>query len=220
MSATYWTLPVTFSGPSGRGIESPTPFTSRVVFITVDISLSFHSGRLGDRLDHFGVAGAPTQVAGDPVADVLVRWLRVFGEERGGGHHHPGNAEPALGDAAAHERVLQRREGAATREPLDRGHRAPARLHGEHETARHELAVQVDGTRAAVTGATAFLRAGEAEVFAERVEQRDVGLHERLDALAVDGEAQDLLGHDEPSVQAVARSSAMPSVRRVRMRTR
>ena len=38
MSATYCTRPVTFSGPSGRGIESPTPRTSRVVFITLLIA--------------------------------------------------------------------------------------------------------------------------------------------------------------------------------------
>jgi hypothetical protein len=37
MSATYCTRPVTFSGPSGRGMDTPTPLTSRVVFI-VDIS--------------------------------------------------------------------------------------------------------------------------------------------------------------------------------------
>ncbi len=35
MSATYCTRPVTFSGPSGRGIERPTPLTSRVVFIVL-----------------------------------------------------------------------------------------------------------------------------------------------------------------------------------------
>ncbi len=35
MSATYCTRPVTFSGPSGRGIETPTPLTSRVVFIVL-----------------------------------------------------------------------------------------------------------------------------------------------------------------------------------------
>ena len=36
-SATYSVLPVTFSAPSARGIDRPTPFTSRVVFITVAI---------------------------------------------------------------------------------------------------------------------------------------------------------------------------------------
>ena len=29
---------MTFSGPSGRGMESPTPFTSRVVFIAMVVS--------------------------------------------------------------------------------------------------------------------------------------------------------------------------------------
>ncbi len=33
MSATYCTRPVTFSAPSARGMERPTPLTSRVVFI-------------------------------------------------------------------------------------------------------------------------------------------------------------------------------------------
>ncbi len=40
MSATYSTRPVTFSGPSGRGIATPTPLTSRVVFMIVLIERS------------------------------------------------------------------------------------------------------------------------------------------------------------------------------------
>ena len=42
-SATYWTRPVTFSAPSGRGMERPTPLISRVVFI-VAMTLSLSSG--------------------------------------------------------------------------------------------------------------------------------------------------------------------------------
>src|SRR5689334_15457033 len=98
MSATYCTLPVTFSGPSGRGIDSPTPLTSRVVFITVAMLLSFRARGagardLGDRLDHLGVARAPAQVAGDGVADVVLGRFRILREQRGGGHEDAGNTK-------------------------------------------------------------------------------------------------------------------------------
>src|ERR671934_568723 len=140
ISATYCTLPVTFSGPSGRGIDRPTPFTSRVVFITVAMRSSFHADgaargcarRLGDRLDHLRVAGAAAQIARDRVADVVLGGPRILGEQRGGGHQHAGDAEAALRYAVAHERVLQWRERAATRKPLDRRDEAAARLHREH----------------------------------------------------------------------------------------
>jgi hypothetical protein len=49
----------------------------------------------------------------------------------------------------------------------------------------------VDGARPAVTGAAAFLGPGEAEVFAEDVEKRVVGLDEDLDGVAVDGAVED-----------------------------
>src|SRR5438094_7326259 len=104
MSATYCTLPVTFSGPSGRGIDSPTPLTSRVVFITVAMRSSFHAGggargrarRLGDRLDHLGVAGAPAEVARDRVADFVFAGARILGEQRRGRRQHAGDAGPTL----------------------------------------------------------------------------------------------------------------------------
>jgi len=66
----YWTWPVTFSGPSGRGMESPTPLTSRVVFIVVAWT---HASRAGAAPatsviggDHLRVAGAATEVAAIP----------------------------------------------------------------------------------------------------------------------------------------------------------
>src|SRR5499425_2537 len=197
MSATYCTRPVTFSGPSGRGIDSPTPLTSRVVFM-VDMSGAPGDGRLGglaDGGDHLRVARAPTEITRDAVADLLLARLRILGEEGGGGHEDTGDAEAALGHAVPDEGVLQRMEDPVVAQALDGGDRAPAGLHGEHETARHRLAVEVHGARAAVPGAAAFLGPGQAEVLAKRVEQGLVGLHEHLDSLAVDRGAQDLFRH-------------------------
>src|SRR6267143_1080018 len=221
-SATYDTWPVTFSGPSGRGMESPTPLTSRVVFIT-DMRSPFrrHAGGLGDRGDHRRVAGAAAEVARDRVADLLLRRLRVLVEQRRRRHQHAGNAESALGHAVAYERILHRRERSAPRQPLDGRDRPAARLHGQHEAARHEVAVEMDGACAAIAGPAPLLGTGEAEVLAERLEQRQVGLHERLNGFAVHRALQDLLGHQAPPIaQPLARASACASVRRVRMRTR
>src|SRR5881628_3577152 len=87
-SATYWTWPVTFSGPSGRGMESPTPLTSRVVFIVVAMDSRLPGGRgarnLGDRSQHFRVAGAAAEVARDPVADLFLGRAWILGEQRRG----------------------------------------------------------------------------------------------------------------------------------------
>src|SRR5215813_10805398 len=197
MSATYCTRPVTFSGPSGRGIESPTPLTSRVVFM-VDMSGAPRGGRLGglaDGGDHLRIARAPTEIARNAVANLLLARLRILGEEGGGGHEDAGDAEAALGHAVADEGVLQRVEDAVRAEALDGGDGTAAGLHGEHEAARHWLAVEVHGARSAVPGAATFLGPGQAEVLAKRVEQGLVGLHEHLDSFAVDRGAQDLFRH-------------------------
>ncbi len=101
MSATYCTWPVTFSGPSGRGIESPTPLTSRVVFISRHGYALLPGGRgaggLGDGRHHLGVAGAPAEVARDTVADLLLGGARVLLEQGGRRHSTPGMQKPHCG---------------------------------------------------------------------------------------------------------------------------
>src|SRR5215467_235414 len=173
MSATYGTRPVTFSGPSGRGIDSPTPLTSRVVFI-VDMSGAPGGGRrlggLGDGGDHLRVARASAEIARDAVADLLLARLRMLGEEGGRGHEDAGDAEAALGHAVADEGVLQRMEDTVVAEAFDGGDGTPARLHGEHEAARHRLAIEMHGAGAAVAGAAALLGHSEAEVLSKCVE--------------------------------------------------
>ena len=134
----------------------------------------------------------------------------------------PGMQKPHWGTPVPDERLLQRVQGACpSAQPLDGADRAAARLHGQHQAARDRLAVEVDGAGAAVAGAAAFLGSGQAQVLAQRIEQRHVGLDEHLDGLAVDGAAQDCLATgDLLPDQALARSSAVVSVRRVRTRTR
>src|SRR3989475_9479185 len=201
-SATYCTWPVTFSGPSGRGMESPTPLTSRVVFIVVAMDSSPPGGRgardFGDRGQHLRVASATAQVAGDSVADLFFGRVWILGEQRRRRHQHPGDAEATLRHTKSHERVLERMKGVETSQPFDRPHGATACLHREHETARDRLAVEVDGARTAVAGAAAFLGPGQGEVLAERVQQRHIGLDEDFGVDVVQCKAQHLLGHSNP----------------------
>ena len=143
-SATYWTCPVTFSGPSGRGMASPTPLTSRVVFITVAMAHApLRRARaprgLGDRRQHLGVARAPAEIAGDAVADLLLRRARILGEQGRRGHEDARDAEAALRHAVPDEGVLERMQRAGPAEPLDGPHRAAAHLHGQHQAARDGL---------------------------------------------------------------------------------
>src|SRR5580765_4716709 len=230
MSATYWTWPVTLSAPSARGMERPTPLTSRVVFmIAMASSLSSGCGGrgLGDGGHHGRVTGAAAEVAGNAVADLVFGGVRILSEQRRGRHEDTRDAESTLRHTLLHERVLERGEHAHLGETLDGADGAAARLHGQHEAARHGLAVDVDGAGSAVAGAAAFLGSGQVQVLAQRIEQRLVGLDEHLDRLVIDHTAQDLLGHVPlpPRIsgwrcQRLARWSAVVSVRRVRTRTR
>src|SRR5213593_2348557 len=214
-SATYWTCPVTFSGPSGRGMASPTPLTSRVVFIVVAMGSSLPGGRgardFGDRGQHLRVAGAAAQVSGDSVADLFFGRVWILGEQRRRRHQDPGNAESALRHAEPHEGVLQRVQGVEASQSFNRPDGTTSCLEGQHEAARDGLAVEMDSARAAITRATAFLGPGELEVLAERVEQRHVGLDEDVGLLVVQGEAQDLLGHANSSRKVSERRARAPS---------
>src|SRR5262245_55256021 len=198
-SATYSVRPVTFSAPSARGMESPTPFTPRVVFITVAMASTPPSRRGGgclrDRGDHLRVPGAPAQIAGDPVANFLLRGVTVLVQQGGRRHQHPGDAKPTLRDAVTDERVLQRVERGVLPQPLDGSDRVASRLHRQHETACDRFAVEMDGAGAAIAGAAAFFGADEPEIFAERVQQRFVRPDEHLDRFVVDGATQDLFHH-------------------------
>ena len=59
-------------------------------------------------------------------------------------------------------------------------------LGAEHQAGADEPAVDRDAAGAAVAGAAAFLRAGQAQAVAQHVEQRLVGLADEFDGVAVD----------------------------------
>ena len=73
-------------------------------------------------LDDLLVAGAATQVAGEAFLDLGAGRVRGERQQRLGRDQLAGDAEPALGGAGVEERLLERVEPVAGRQPLDRGH--------------------------------------------------------------------------------------------------
>jgi len=61
-------------------------------------------------------------------------------------------------------------QGVEAAQSLDRAHGAAPGLESQHETARHRLAVEMHGARAAIAGAAAFLGPRQLEILAERIQ--------------------------------------------------
>ena len=72
------------------------------------------------------------------------------------------------------ERLLERVEPIADRQPLDGRDRGAVRLDAEHQARVDALAVDDDRARAALPDEAALLRAGQPEVVAQDLEQRVV----------------------------------------------
>ena len=185
--------------------------------------LRLGASRFVDRGQHLRVAGAPAEVAGDAVADLLLGRVRRLGEQRRGGHQDPGNAEAALGHAVPDEGVLQRVEDAVLGQPLDGEDGPIAGLERQDQAARDRLAVEMDRAGPAVAGPAPFLRPGEVRSArgARPGGSRTAGPapppaprspHSSGLASPRDGSSADR--------QALARASAVVSVRRVRTWTR
>ena len=189
-SATYWTWPVTFSGPSGRGMESPTPFTSRVVFIAMVAQLPSTSGVARPRPRRSRPPSSCSRCTG-----------RGCRRSRSGSRPPSGAAFSARSAAAAirtpgmqnpHWGTPWRTKASCSGwsapclpSPSIVRTERPAGLHGQDQAARDRLAVQVDRAGPAVAGPAPLLGPGEAEPLAERVQQGLVRLDEHLHRLSV-----------------------------------
>src|SRR6185436_6250928 len=157
------------------------------------------------------VPGAPAQVAGQPVAYLGGRRVRIINEQGLAGHDEAGRADPALQRGVLQELLLQRVQRLPLGHALDGLDLAAGHLAAEHEARADQPAVEHDAAGAAVTRGAAFLAAGELQGVAEHVEQRVLRLAEELRRIAVHGRLDMVLGH-----QAVlARSSAISAARRV-----
>ena len=122
-------------------------------------------------LDYVHLACAATQVAGDRVTDFVVSWIVVLLQEGVSGHQHAGRAVAALEAVLLEESVLQWMQFAVLFESFDGQDRASIGLDSECRARLDRFSIEHDCTRAAVTRITADVRAGQAQVFAQEVDQ-------------------------------------------------
>ncbi len=161
-----------------------------------------------DRVEDRRVPGAATEDAAEAVEDLPLGGLRDAREEVVRGHQHRGGAGAALGAAAGEERLLERRQACVRRQAFDRVDPPSLDLAGGHQARAHLLAVQPDGARSAVARVAADLRAGQAEVLAEHVDEASAPVGADLDVAAVDREPEARLD-DHAATSAIARRTSV-----------
>ena len=88
------------------------------------------------------------------------------------------------------KRLLHRIKLAVLGQALDRGHFAALTVDGQQEAGVHRAPVDEDGAGATVAHLTHFLGAGEAQIVAERVQERAAGFdgHRVLCPVDLEGE--------------------------------
>src|SRR5512132_3532198 len=120
------------------------------------------------------VSRTPAEVPGQADPDLLLGGSGVVTKQRGRGYQHARGAETALHTRLLEERPLERSDLLVPGEPLDRRHLATLRLQGEVRARVHRFAVEEHYARAALGVVASFLRAGEAELLAHRLQEADV----------------------------------------------
>src|SRR6267143_3570969 len=125
-----------------------------------------------DGRDDIGVGPTPADVAAHGFADIVVLRPAGFLEQRDRGHDLAARAIAALIGVVRDECRLHRMQRAGLSDAFDRRDLV-ARVHdGQAEAGVHAPAIDMHGAGAALTVVTAFLGAGQDNVFAQVVEQR------------------------------------------------
>src|SRR5580693_9105725 len=122
--------PYSIPGSAMSSVNVPRPRTNRASSLrgSRPYALLIRGPVLGGpehRLDDVLVAGAPAELAGQHLADLLGGGHRVVVEQPAGGHHHARRAEPALQAVAFGEAPLHRVEPAGRGQPFHGAHLVP-----------------------------------------------------------------------------------------------
>src|SRR5712691_1366690 len=165
------------------------------------------------------VAGAAAQIARDGDAHLLLGRIGIVAQELEQSREHAGRAEAALQAVIVAERLLQRMQLlVARRDALDGEDVVAVRLHREHQAGARRIAVEQDGAGAAHAVLAAEMGAGQAEIVADEIRQRDADLDLLLVPLAVDGQRDGSLQLGHSGVPCVSylvpgRCRALPDAR-------
>ena len=152
------------------------------------------------------------------LADLVARRLRLFRDQILRRHQHARRAEAALQRVALMERALQLRNFAGVGQAFDGIDAFAGGLHREHQAAAHDVAVDAHGACAAHAVLAAGVRAGEAQVFTQEVDQVLARLDAPRRTHAIDEKRGfDCVIHDGPvRAHASSAASARPVMTRAR----
>jgi hypothetical protein len=134
------------------------------------------------------VAGAPAEVSGQALADLLVAGFRVVTQQSGDGRHETRCTETTLEAVAFSQRRLNGGEfTVGGSDVFDGGDLLAVDLDREEQAGADGLTVQQHRTGAAGTVFAAQVGAGETAPLAEEVRQRHTRFDEALVVTSVDG---------------------------------
>src|SRR4051795_2390039 len=150
-------------------------------------------GRPADRAHDRRVSGATADLPGDRDPDLLVGGVRIAVQQCPRREDHPRRAEPALQPVHLMEPLLHGIQAAVVLEAFDRGDLVALGGRRQHRARLRRLAVHQHDARPAVGGVAAPVRAGQAELVAQEVDEQQPRLDVAGVLLAVD---RDGYAHD------------------------
>src|SRR5262245_29436305 len=145
--------------------------------------------RIEHRLDDRHVSGAAAEISRQHFTHAIGVAIRLFAEQGMCRRDHAGCAEPALQGMMLAKARLQGRETFILREPLDGDNFAALRLHCQQQTAAHGLAVEEHRAGTANPMLAADMRAGQPQLMAQAIGERQARLDRKLDLTTIDLEA-------------------------------
>src|SRR5436309_3080989 len=149
------------------GLSTPTAGKSGCrSFLTCDLQ---HRGF--DGFENLKVARAAAQVAGDGLADLISRGVRILIQQSFRCHQNCRRAIAALRGSQIGKGILQRMKTSVFPEAFHGQDLLSAALERQYETGKNGLAVQKNGASAAFTEFTAMLGAGMTEIFTQDLQQ-------------------------------------------------
>ena len=148
------------------------------------------SFRLVDCRDDVRVRGAATDIAAHVLTNLGIVIRVPFGYASHRRHNLAGRAVSALKGIVIDESLLHRMQNPFIRsQTFDRGYAPITGTGCKGKTREYANTVKMNGARTALSMIAAFLRSGQADVFAQRIEQCSSGVnrHAPLGAVNVDG---------------------------------
>jgi hypothetical protein len=123
------------------------------------------------------VTRAHAKITAEADAYFFVTRISVIVQQFDGRQDHPRRAKPALQGMVLLKCQLQRMEFSLRPNPFDGGDFATVGLGGKEQARAHRAAVEQNGARAAHTMLATYMSSDQAEIVAQKINQRAARLH-------------------------------------------